>query len=133
MRRPGLIDRECTNSDLTPLLVAGADGSDRTLYSLRHTSLMQQGGDVYPLIFAKNARTSMEMLERFYLSKIGNEKHRQESHAEKPGQRHKQNGAIFRTPVVINVQMSSEGSKPKQNADAKAEAVRRAHNLKRAQ
>jgi hypothetical protein len=50
-----------------------ADGDRRTLYSLRHTSLMwrlRYGGEVNPLVLAKNARTSVEMLERFYLSKI---------------------------------------------------------------
>jgi hypothetical protein len=57
----------------TAKLRVAADGSDRTLYSLRHTSLMhhlQQGGDVNPLIFAKNARTSVEMLERFICLKL---------------------------------------------------------------
>lgn len=43
----------------------------RTLYSLRHTSLMfrlLQGDNVDPLMLARNAGTSMEQLERFYLS-----------------------------------------------------------------
>jgi hypothetical protein len=47
-----------------------ATGNTRTLYSLRHTALMfrivnAEGLD--PLTLAKNARTSVEMLERFYL------------------------------------------------------------------
>ncbi len=50
-----------------------ADNDVRTLYSLRHTSLMYRlkfGGEINPLILANNARTSVEMLERFYLSRI---------------------------------------------------------------
>ena len=49
------------------------DGDTRSLYSLRHTSLMfriQYGGEINPLKLANNARTSVEMLERFYLSKM---------------------------------------------------------------
>ena len=121
--------------DVAGLRVA-ADGSDRTLYSLRHTSLMHRllnGGPVDAIILAKNARTSVEMLDRFYLSKIENDKHRQELHAKKPGKRQKRDSAIFRTPVVVNVQMPSEESPPKQNVDARAEAVRRARNFKRTQ
>ncbi|MDE2320185.1 MAG: phage integrase SAM-like domain-containing protein, partial [Rhodospirillales bacterium] len=71
----------------TANLKVSDDGADRTLYSLRHTSFMhrlQLGGEVNPLILARNARTSVEMLERFYLSKIENEKHRDELHAKKP-------------------------------------------------
>lgn len=51
----------------------GKDGETRTLYSLRHTSLMYRlryGGEINPMILANNARTSVEMLERFYLSQL---------------------------------------------------------------
>jgi hypothetical protein len=51
-----------------------------------------------PLVFAKNARTSVEMLERFYLSKIENEKHRDELHAKKPVRRQKPTSTLFMTP-----------------------------------
>lgn len=85
----------------TAKLRQAADDSDRTLYSLRHTSIMhrlQQGGDVNPLVLAKNARTSVEMLQRFYASKIENEKHRNELHAKKPSKRQKPESKLFMTP-----------------------------------
>ena len=44
-------------------------GQPRTLYSLRHTAIMfrlTKGDKIDSLTLAKNARTSVEMLERFY-------------------------------------------------------------------
>lgn len=44
-------------------------GEDRTLYSLRHTAIMLRltmGKNVDLLTLARNARTSVEMIERFY-------------------------------------------------------------------
>ena len=44
-------------------------GEPRTLYSLRHTAIMFRltlGGNVDLLTLARNARTSVEMIERFY-------------------------------------------------------------------
>lgn len=67
-----------------------ADGDKRTLYSLRHTSLMwrlRYGGEVNPLVLAKNARTSVEMLERFYLSKIESKQFTSALLARKTGKR----------------------------------------------
>lgn len=67
-----------------------ADGDKRTLYSLRHTSLMwrlRYGGPVNPLVLAKNARTSVEMLERFYLSRIESEQFTSALLARKTGKR----------------------------------------------
>ena len=51
-------------------------GSVRTLYSLRHTAIMfravnAEGLDT--LTLARNARTSVDMLERFYLSHLQGE------------------------------------------------------------
>ena len=46
-------------------------GRPRTLYSLRHTALMLRliyGGGVDIFVLAKNALTSVDQLERFYLS-----------------------------------------------------------------
>lgn len=46
-------------------------GKPRTLYSLRHTALMNrilEGDKVDIFLLASNAHTSVEMLERFYLS-----------------------------------------------------------------
>ncbi len=57
-------------------LKVGAKGQNRTLYSLRHTAitfrlLYGQGVDV--LTLARNARTSVEMVERFYASTLNGE------------------------------------------------------------
>lgn len=38
------------------------------------------------------------MLDRFYLSKIENEKHRQELHAKKPSKRQQADSKLFATP-----------------------------------
>ena len=51
-------------------------GRERTLYSLRHTALMLRylyGGPITNIIdFARNALTSVAMLEKFYLSHAEN-------------------------------------------------------------
>jgi hypothetical protein len=55
------------------LLRVGKDGSQRTLYSLRHTAIMYRlmfGGDINLLTLARNARTSVAMIERFYASQL---------------------------------------------------------------
>ena len=52
-------------SDLT----VSKSGESRTLYSLRHTAIMfrlLQGDKVDLLTLARNARTSVEMIDRFY-------------------------------------------------------------------
>src|SRR5262249_52262850 len=48
------------------------NGPPRTLYSLRHTCIMRQlvNGKVKIEILAKNCRTSVEMIERFYGSHL---------------------------------------------------------------
>lgn len=68
-------------------LRVSADGDVRTLYSLRHTSLMYRlkyGGQINPLILANNARTSVEMLERFYLAQLESSQFTADLHARKP-------------------------------------------------
>ena len=48
-------------------------GSKRVIYSLRHTGLslrIIEGDKVNPILLARNAGTSVEMLERFYLSRV---------------------------------------------------------------
>jgi len=68
-------------------LRVSADGDTRTMYSLRHTSLMYRlryGGPINPLVLASNARTSVEMLERFYLSQIESSQFTADLHARKP-------------------------------------------------
>jgi len=47
------------------------DGNPRTAYSLRHTYIcmrLMEGADIYQI--AKNCRTSVEMIERFYAAHI---------------------------------------------------------------
>jgi len=47
------------------------DGKPRTAYSLRHTYIclrLMEGADVYAI--AKNCRTSVEMIEKFYATHI---------------------------------------------------------------
>jgi integrase len=49
------------------------DGHPRTAYSLRHTYIcmrLMEGADIYQI--AKNCRTSVEMIERFYAAHIKN-------------------------------------------------------------
>jgi len=50
-----------------------ANGKSRTLYSLRHTALtfrLLYGGKIDLLTLARNARTSVEMVEKFYASNL---------------------------------------------------------------
>lgn len=54
----------------------GPQGEARTIYSLRHTSIMfrlLEGDKIDLLTLARNARTSVEMIERFYASKLTGE------------------------------------------------------------
>ncbi|WP_051001816.1 hypothetical protein [Herbaspirillum sp. YR522] len=49
---------------------------DRTIYSLRHTCIMFRlldGDNIDLLTLARNARTSVEMIERFYASQLSGE------------------------------------------------------------
>jgi integrase len=49
------------------------DGQSRTAYSLRHTYIclrLMEGADVYQI--AKNCRTSVEMIEKYYASHLVN-------------------------------------------------------------
>ena len=80
-----------------------AEGDPRTLYSLRHTSIMFRAlyrGDIDSLKFANNARTSVEMLERFYLSKMESSQFTADLHAKKPSQRQKRQTKTFYTPPL---------------------------------
>jgi hypothetical protein len=47
----------------------GAGGEERSLYSLRHTAIMYRllfGNGINTMMLARNARTSVEMIDRFY-------------------------------------------------------------------
>lgn len=57
-------------------LELGMDGEARTLYSLRHTCIMYRllyGQGVNTLVLARNARTSVEMIDRFYAKPLSGE------------------------------------------------------------
>ena len=57
-------------------LKTDSKGNVRTLYSLRHTAIMFRAVNsdgLDPLTLARNARTSVDMLERFYLSHLQGE------------------------------------------------------------
>lgn len=70
----GNIQRELLNSILEELdLKTDRDGNRRTAYSLRHTYIcmrLMEGADVYQI--AKNCRTSVEMIEKFYARHLKN-------------------------------------------------------------
>jgi integrase len=70
----GLPQRELINRILEDLdLKVDREGNRRTAYSLRHTYIsmrLMEGADIYQI--AKNCRTSVEMIEKFYASHIKN-------------------------------------------------------------
>ncbi len=70
----GKIQRELLNTILDELdLKTDRDGNRRTAYSLRHTYIcmrLMEGADIYQI--AKNCRTSVEMIEKYYASHIKN-------------------------------------------------------------
>ncbi len=70
----GLVQRELLNAILDELgLKKDRDGKPRTAYSLRHTYIsmrLMEGADIYQV--AKNCRTSVEMIEKYYASHIKN-------------------------------------------------------------
>jgi len=54
----------------------GANGEERTIYSLRHTCIMfrlTEGDNIDYITLAKNARTSVEMIEKHYASQLEGE------------------------------------------------------------
>ena len=54
-------------------LLVDRDGQRRTAYSLRHTYIclrLLEGADIYQI--AKNCRTSVEMIEKFYAAHLKN-------------------------------------------------------------
>ena len=66
------IQRELFNTILDELgMKEDREGNPRTAYSLRHTYIsfrLMEGADIYQV--AKNCRTSVEMIEKFYASHI---------------------------------------------------------------
>lgn len=70
----GKTPRELMNTILGEIgLKTDRDGQVRTAYSLRHTYIslrLMEGADIYQV--AKNCRTSVEMIEKYYASHIKN-------------------------------------------------------------
>lgn len=70
----GMVQRELFNAVLEELdLKKDREGNARTAYSLRHTYIclrLMEGADIYQV--AKNCRTSVEMIEKYYASHIKN-------------------------------------------------------------
>ena len=70
----GKPQRELLNTILDELdLKFDREGHRRTAYSLRHTYIclrLMEGADIYQI--AKNCRTSVEMIEKFYATHIKN-------------------------------------------------------------
>jgi integrase len=61
------------------------DGKARTAYSLRHTYIclrLMEGADVYQV--AKNCRTSVEMIQKFYAAHIKNMLHAASINVKRP-------------------------------------------------
>jgi hypothetical protein len=70
----------------------GVEGDVRSLYSMRHTSIMYRliyGGDINLLTLARNARTSVDMIERFYASQLESSKVTAEIHSKKRPQKNR--------------------------------------------
>ena len=70
----GKTPRQLLNSVLEEInLKFDRDGNVRTAYSLRHTYIclrLMEGADIYQI--AKNCRTSVEMIEKFYAAHLKN-------------------------------------------------------------
>jgi integrase len=60
-----------------------ATGKNLTLYSLRHTSIMLRlvKGNVDTLVLARNARTSQQMIDKFYAAHLTTDQVRKQLHA----------------------------------------------------
>jgi integrase len=68
-RQRGIFDNVLTELNLKK----DRDGQSRTAYSLRHTYIcmrLMEGADIYQI--AKNCRTSVEMIEKYYASHLKN-------------------------------------------------------------
>ena len=99
---------------LAESLIDESTGKNLTLYSLRHTSIMLRliKGDVNTLALARNARTSQQMVDRFYAAHLTTEHVRQQLH-----------GFIAKTPPAKKTKKSSKAAK--KPASAKKIAVKK--------
>ena len=92
-------------------LKVSVDDDVRTLYSMRHTSLMYRlkyGAEINPLKLANNARTSVEMLERFYLAQLESSEYTKDLHAKKKPRPRKKPSAIVITPPKTSQELAKE-------------------------
>ena len=92
-------------------LKISVDDDVRTLYSMRHTSLMYRlkyGAEINPLKLANNARTSVEMLERFYLAQLESSEYTKDLHAKKKPRLRKKPSAIVVTPPKTSQELAKE-------------------------
>lgn len=98
----GKVQRELFNTVLREFgLKHDRDGTPRTAYSLRHTYIclrLMEGADIYQI--AKNCRTSLEMIEKFYASHIKNTLDARAINVRKPPPRRKSAAAVRRSPAV---------------------------------
>ena len=75
------------------------DGGVRAMYSLRHTAIMYRllyGGEINSTKIAKNARTSTEMLERFYLSQLESQDFTRDLHRPKKARQKKPTSLVMK-------------------------------------
>jgi hypothetical protein len=88
-------------------LKESVDGETRTLYSMRHTSLMYRllyGGEINTTKLANNARTSTEMLERFYVPQLESSQFTKDLHAKKKIGKKKTDSVMFiSTPQLADL------------------------------
>lgn len=87
-------------------------GDTRTLYSLRHSALMYRlryGQEISPVKLANNARTSVEMLTRFYLPQLQNLDIARDLHARKTKIIKQNEQAIFMSypSIILNKNVDS--------------------------
>lgn len=115
----------------TAELKLSKDGDNRTLYSLRHTSLMYRlkyGEEISPIKLANNARTSVEMLTRFYLPQLENIEIKKELHAKKPSKKIKKQSKQFitfedRTDLDINEVIRNSAKLPAKKLKLKGDKL----------
>jgi len=91
-------------------------GKNLTLYSLRHTSIMLRlmKGNVDTLVLARNARTSQQMIDKFYAQHLTTEQVRRQLHAFLPeeGDSPKGKGVPSKSPKSSKSKNSPKSQKP---------------------
>lgn len=107
--------KQLFNELLTELdLRTDREGQRRTAYSLRHTYIclrLMEGADIYQV--AKNCRTSVEMIEKFYASHIKNTLDASAINVTKPKRRKKKAPSTTKgRPTVTHKSPKSEQSEP---------------------